>query len=114
MEKRPHAKIQKRSTTLAFRKRKRKTPKALEVTTVRGQPDNASIAEIIDTLQERSMIVSEGEITFNVGRPIKGVIRFKSHESMISRIKAFIPSISLPRLIEWLVSFLVRITSKSS
>lgn len=111
MEKRPHIKTQRGSAALAFRKRKGKPPSRLQLTT-RGQPDNASIGEIIDTLQEHSMIVSEGEITFSVGGPIKGVIRFKSRESLISKIKAHIPSHSLPRMIEWLASFLVRITSK--
>jgi len=111
MEKRAHIKTKRGSATNEFRKRKGRSLRALQLT-AKGQPGNALIAEIIDTLHERSMIVFEGEITFNVGRPIKAVIRFKSRESLVSKIKTYIPSKSLPRIFEWLASFLVRITDK--
>lgn len=108
MEKRAHIKTQRRSATPALRKRMGRSSSTLQLTG-KEQPSNASIAEILDALQERSMIVSEGEITFDVGRPVKTVIRFKSRESLASKIKTYIPSNSLPRIFEWLTSFLVRI-----
>ena len=111
MEKRAHIKTQRGSATNVFRKRKGRSLRALQLT-AKAQHGNASIAEIIDTLQERRMIVFEGEITFNVGRPIKAVIRFKSRESLVYKIKTYIPSNSLPRIFEWLAGFLVRITAK--
>lgn len=108
MERRNQIKTQKRAATLEFDKRKRKSSTALRLT-AKGQPVDSSMIEIIDALRESNMTILESEINFDTGRAIKGVVRFKSRASLLSKVKAYIPLRLLSRMVESLFSFLIRI-----